>query len=108
MDRFEFKFEIGDVVYFKTAKNDCDGRPIKLMVLERIAQECPGGIQLQYKVMGSSISAAFLEILLTKDCPPYEPNEEREADRLRMITNERELRDKYMHDMGKKHSDTTA
>lgn len=49
-----FKFAIGDIVLFKIALSnnllDPDLRPNAFMVIERLTQECPGGVQLHYVV----------------------------------------------------------
>lgn len=60
----EFKFKIGDLVYMKCGINDClvglrvntPKMPITFMVCERVSQECPGGVQLHYKLdQGESV-----------------------------------------------------
>jgi len=61
-----FQFAIGDLVQTKLAAAsfqaiaDLSGKcivsrtvPLPLMVIERIAQECHGGVQLQYRVRGA-------------------------------------------------------
>ena len=72
----ELAFEIGDIVYFKTALHDEHSRPIAFMVLERFVQECPGGIQKSYVL--TEQSRPIMEIALTKDKPAYEPSEHSE------------------------------
>ena len=69
----EMAFEIGDIVYFKTALHDEHARPTAFLVLERFLQECPGGIQKSYVL--TEQQHAVLEIALTKDRPKYEPSE---------------------------------
>ena len=44
LDKYGFKFKIGDVVTTKV-KADC-----KFMILDRILEECHAGIQRHYKV----------------------------------------------------------
>lgn len=54
----KFKFKIGDLVYLKVGVQECldclkFGRtkfPTCHIVCERLCQECPGGIQLHYKL----------------------------------------------------------
>lgn len=50
-----FKFEIGQIVYHRLhgpPSNRQDGDPTKtpLLIIERIAIECSGGVQLSYRV----------------------------------------------------------
>lgn len=67
----EFQFEIGDVVYYKNSRHTIDLDPKPHIVVERIAQQCDGGIQTFYK-LGTEKDWAP-EIVLTKDMPPYMP-----------------------------------
>lgn len=46
----EFEFEIGDVVMHRHAGLQDYGNPEKFVVLERLIQQCHGGIQTQYLV----------------------------------------------------------
>lgn len=54
----EFKFKIGDLVYSRAGIHDCKvgmrinstRTPIATMISERVHQECPGGVQLHYKL----------------------------------------------------------
>jgi len=70
----EFKFEIGQVVYFKLAAHDAVSRPNAFMVIERIMQECPGGVQKNYKLSGRA--EMINEIALTADLPEFTPESE--------------------------------
>ncbi len=52
-----FKFKIGDLVQFRSGRNSRWNNKTQfqridwqLVVIERMVQECPGGIQLQYRV----------------------------------------------------------
>ena len=73
-----FKFEIGDVVIFKSGLADARvsaailravriefGRaPKPHVVTERLLQECPGGVQRHYKL--GALAGFFLEVELLK------------------------------------------
>ena len=53
LDSIGFKFKVGDIVYhrLKTKKEFKEGEnKTPLLIVERLAQECSGGIQLQYRV----------------------------------------------------------
>ena len=67
----EFAFEIGDLVYFKSATHDIGNTPVKFVVYERLAQECHGGVQRLYRVLG--VKDWVPEIVLTSVLPPYTP-----------------------------------
>lgn len=68
----DFKFKIGDIVYMRHSMADAfshadfgDGRfPRSLIILERIAQECPGGIQRHYLVADDAGGIRCNEIML--------------------------------------------
>ena len=50
----EFAFEIGEVVYTKAAMEELRAnlsRPRAMYIQERLACECPGGVQLYYYVI---------------------------------------------------------
>lgn len=50
-DDFGFKFQINEIVRFKFLKNDQGSKFMKRpkgLVLERLLQECPGGVQRHY------------------------------------------------------------
>ena len=66
----EFAFDIGEMVYCKAAAHRRDSFPRRFIILERLAQQCPGGVQLHYKLNG--VDGNHLEIALTRDKPPYE------------------------------------
>lgn len=61
----EFQYEIGDVVYF-IAAGRFNREPFQ--VTERIIQQCHGGIQIQYKLIG--LEGFVPELCLTTDAPP--------------------------------------
>lgn len=67
----EFEFEIGDLVFTRDAEHSNDARPKTFCIYERLAQECHGGIQRLYKVVG--FKEAVPEVLLTKEEPPFCP-----------------------------------
>lgn len=67
----EFKFEIGDVVFFRTASHSDGNRPRQFLVEEQQAHRCCGGVQLFYKLEGEQLPAP--EIALTTEEPPYRP-----------------------------------
>ncbi len=65
----DFKYQIGDMVIHKS--HEGDAFPIRWVVTERIAQECPGGVQLKYRCNGSvhsgsahQISASLVEAVM--------------------------------------------
>ena len=68
----EFEFEIGDIVYLKTADHNDHIRPAKLMVTDRIIMECHGGIQTFYKV--DKTQDMIPSIVLTGEMPPADPD----------------------------------
>jgi len=85
MDDYGFKFKVGDTVRFKCLRLTKESRALakrpKGMVLERLLQECPGGIQRHYELRifhdsgyDSAIGSIhrFNEIELEK----YEPQNE--------------------------------
>ncbi len=67
--QIDFEFEIGDIVYFKTADHFAGQRPKQFIVVERIAQQCSGGIQLLYKI--GAVTSVISEIELSREEPPY-------------------------------------
>jgi len=86
----EFKFQIGELVYVRGSMYGEGRRPRQFVILERIAQECPVGVQLQYKL--HDVAGFMLEIALTRDEPPYRPETDAWlADRLRVMKAEREI-----------------
>lgn len=70
----DFKFSIGEMVYLKTVLDEIMVRadlgdeqyPKSAMVLERILQECPGGVQRHYTIGREGQQFRFMEIELTK------------------------------------------
>lgn len=85
----EFAFEIGEFVYLKTADHFDGARPRKFIITEQIAERCPGGIQLHYRLGG--LECNVLEICLTRDEPPYVPmTDEAVQDHLRALVAEQE------------------
>lgn len=72
----EFAFEIGDEVYARGTTHNSGNRPVVFIVCERWAQQCPGGIQLHYKLGG--LAGNILEMLLTHDEPPYKDKSDAE------------------------------
>lgn len=85
----EFAFEIGDFVYFKSAPHFDWKNPRKFVVVERLAQQCHGGIQRMYRLGGLVDDASrtlmnVSETELSREKPPYEPiSEEWIQDRIR-------------------------
>jgi hypothetical protein len=69
----EFKFQIGQLVTLKTALADCLKRaglgtlstPTSGIVVERMSQECPGGVQLHYAVArnGETLRCNEIELI---------------------------------------------
>jgi len=64
-----FEFELGDMVYFKSAQHSLGKRPLRFVVYERLAQQCHGGIQRLYKL--GTITELVPEILLRNREPEY-------------------------------------
>lgn len=99
-----FAFEIGDLVYIKSASHRMDCVPKRYVVYERIAQQCHGGVQLLYKI--TSFDGTFPEVVLTKELPAYEPiseealAEERELDARRAEWREVRWRARRENDEG--------
>ena len=69
--RAEFRFEIGDTVYFRAAMHNANNRPNQFIIYERLAQQCHGGIQQLYRMQPGMDFVA--ETLLTADEPEYRP-----------------------------------
>lgn len=69
----EMEFEIGDIVYHKTALHS-DERATPFIVIERFVQECHGGIQRQYRISSDRRVDSRLMVAteLTKEKPVYE------------------------------------
>ena len=97
----DFKFEIEEVVYIKTALHAMDNRPNRYIVQERIAQQCHGGVQRMYKLVG--MSEHLPELALTIKEPEYRPVgdniieefiklEERKKEFVQKIVNEQKQR----------------
>ena len=64
----DMAYEIGDLVYLRTARHDDTHTPARYMVLGRIVQECHGGVQRQYELSG--LNGWVPEILITREPPP--------------------------------------
>lgn len=85
----EFRFALGVSVYFKHAAHDRACRPNQFVVVERIAQECAGGLQKLYRFSGDTNT--YSEIALTVEEPPYRPMTKAHLqERLRIISAERQ------------------
>jgi len=72
----EFEFEIGDIVFSKAAQHCSGHRPKPFIIYERIAEQCHGGVQRLYKVMG--FEGFVPEVVLSRDEPEYRPAPEAE------------------------------
>lgn len=66
----DFDFEIGDEVYLKTARSSFRETPSAVMIIERVAQECHGGVQRLYQLFG--YDNLVPELVLTKQQPPFQ------------------------------------
>ena len=71
--RATFEFEIGELVYIRSANHAKGVRPRRFIILERIVQQCCGGIQLFYLLDDPNIPQRS-EILLTREEPAYRPD----------------------------------
>lgn len=62
-----FEFELGEIVYFRSAKDTIIGvdRPNGYVIVERRLHQCLGGLQQSYVIGGKSVH----EIELTRDRP---------------------------------------
>lgn len=93
-----FKFAIGDIVMLKQSKATSKfGHG--MMVVERLYQECPGGVQLHYicRNEGFADPRRYLEIELV---PFVEPDQEPAAwsnvvERMNKRASERAMRDAF-------------
>jgi hypothetical protein len=61
-----FRFSIGDIVYYRCGLDQwvrfqSDGVPKAFCVLEQIAQTCPGGTQIHYRIRAGGETAQVLE-----------------------------------------------
>lgn len=80
----DFEFEIGQIVFFKSANHANGFRPATFAIYERVAQQCHGGIQCLYRLSG--IEGLTPEPMLTRKEPEYRPMSEAElSDRVRVI-----------------------
>lgn len=68
--KVNFEFEIGEIVYCKDACHDQSHVPLKAVIVGRLAEECPGGVQKHYVL--SRDNRRVLEHVLTREIPPYD------------------------------------
>ena len=84
----DFQFEMGALVYIRGSSHTAGLRPVQFVVIERIAQECNGGIQRMYLLAGEA--KPYSELALTLEEPPYRPMpEEAMKDRERVAKADR-------------------
>jgi hypothetical protein len=69
--KVEFKYEIGDLVYFRSALHNDSNCPKAFIITERIVQQCYGGTQLLYRISG--IEGTHPEIVFQYGEPEYQP-----------------------------------
>lgn len=74
----EFEFEIGEIVFFKAADHNSAVRPRTYQIMERLAQECHGGIQRAYVLVGSREWVP--ELALSREEPLYRPESQQTID----------------------------
>lgn len=65
----EFQYEIGELVYLKDELNAFCHVPNSHVIIERVAQQCHGGIQRQYRLM--RLDSWVPEIALQREKPEY-------------------------------------
>ncbi len=70
--RATFEFEIGELVFVKSATHIKGSRPKQFLILERVIQQCHGGIQLMYLLDVPDLPLRP-EIALTREEPAYRP-----------------------------------
>ncbi len=75
--RATFEFEIGELVYIRSANHAAGVRPRQFVILEQILQQCCGGIQLFYLLDDPNMPQRS-EFLLTREEPAYRPVSEAE------------------------------
>lgn len=68
----KFAFEIGEVVYFKTAEHDATHTPKQFIITERIAQQQVSRDTLLFYALSNTMENVP-EIMLTRECPVYQP-----------------------------------
>lgn len=57
-----FKYEIGDVLVHRgQLAEPVSDQPTRLLVLERLHQECPGGVQIHYRCRAMTRDALYQE-----------------------------------------------
>ena len=67
----EFKFEIGDIVFFRSAQHDKGNRPRPFCIVERLAQQCHADTQRLYVL---ACNSGFVpEVALSLEEPSYRP-----------------------------------
>jgi hypothetical protein len=66
------EFEVGELVYPRSALH-CDGqRPRRFVIVERYVQQCHGGVQKLYRLHGVDGNLVS-EVALTREEPEYRP-----------------------------------
>lgn len=80
----QFKFKVGQVVYFVNAPHNRLHQPIAHIIAERILQECMGGVQIQYR-LAAIPTLMIQEHAITTTCPEYDfIYEDKEEDHFEM------------------------
>lgn len=81
----DMAFDVGDIVYHKSALFTQTITPMPQVVIERHVVECHGGVQKFYK-LNEAGAALVPEIALTKEKPAYDDSYSRvrEEERARM------------------------
>ena len=67
----DWKYELGELVYVRGATHTAIARPKCFVVIEQIASQCSGGLQLAYRFC--NWSGPVPEIALCREEPPYQP-----------------------------------
>lgn len=67
----DMAFEVGEMVYVRHALHNANRVPLQYIITERYVQECHGGIQRLYKLLGEQ--GMYPEIALTRERPAYQP-----------------------------------
>ena len=94
-----FEFEFGDLVFFVHAQHDASCYPTRWPIIERIAQECPAGVQLLYRLVG--YKDLVPELALTLEEPAFKTtsqeviNDRIRCDKVRQQAMDKEADDRW-------------
>lgn len=83
MESVNFKFGLGDLVFFRGAQHTAGHIPRQFVIYEVICRYCDGGTYKEYRLGG--YPEAVPEILLSREEPPYRASVSGFQDRLTSV-----------------------